>query len=268
MTPEVVPEVEAFTFKGGPAGVLLLHGFTGNPSSLRPFGASLAALGHAVSCPRYPGHGTSWEELASTRWQDWESEALRAFEDLSEQCDVVVACGLSVGGAMALHLAVRRGDALRGVVAINPYVRNWRIAFAPLVQRFHKVVKGVGDDIKKPGRTEIPYDRIPVAAIVQLNRFLRLVRSELPSMRLPLLVFHSREDHVVPGGNAEYVLGRVGTEKRELILLPNSYHVATLDNDAEMIVERTHGFIQARVGARRPPPRRRRRTQGGGRRPR
>lgn len=249
MTPEVVPEVEAFTFKGGPTGVLLLHGFTGNPSSLRFLGQSLAARGHAVSCPRYPGHGTKWEELAETTWQDWESEALGALDQLKGQCDVVAACGLSVGGAMALHLAVRRPDALDGVVAVNPYVRNWRIAFAPLVRPFHKTVKGVGDDIKKPGRTEVPYDRIPVAAIVQLSHFLRVVRSGLASMSLPLLVFHSPEDHVVPRGNAEYVLERVGAGQKELVLLPNSYHVATLDNDAETIVERTHEFIEARVAA-------------------
>lgn len=249
MTPEVVPEVEAFTFEGGPTGVLLLHGFTGNPSSVRPLGESLAARGHAVICPRYPGHGTRWQELASIRWEEWESEALGALQDLSGRCDIVVACGLSVGGAMALHLGVQRAEALRGVVVINPYVRNWRIAFAPLVLPFRKAVKGVGDDIKKPGRTEIPYDRIPVAAIVQLNRFLRVVRSELPSMRLPLLVFHSPEDHVVPRGNAEHVLGTVGSEQKELIPLPNSYHVATLDNDAETIVDRTHEFIEARIGA-------------------
>jgi carboxylesterase len=249
MTPEVVPEVEAFTFKGGPTGVLLLHGFTGNPSSLRPLGEALAGRGHSVSCPRYPGHGTRWEDLADTTWQDWEAEAIRAMEDLAGRCDLVVACGLSVGGAMALYLGARRQEALRGVVAINPYVRNWRIAFAPLVRPLHPSVKGVGDDIKKPGRTEIPYDRIPVAAIVQLNRFLRIVRSELTSMRLPLLVFRSAEDHVVPRGNAEYLLRRVGSELRELILLPNSYHVATLDNDADTIIEQTHRFIEATVVA-------------------
>jgi carboxylesterase len=209
----------------------------------------LAARGHAVSCPRYPGHGTKWEELAATTWEDWESAALGALDQLGGQCDVIVACGLSVGGAMALHLAVPRPDALHGVVAVNPYVRNWRIAFAPLVRPFHRVVKGVGDDIKKPGRTEVPYDRIPVAAIVQLNRFLRVVRAELPLMRLPLLVFHSPEDHVVPRGNVEFLLRAVGAEQTELILLPNSYHVATLDNDAGTILERTHEFIQARVAA-------------------
>jgi carboxylesterase len=249
MTPEVVPETEAFTFKGGPTGVLLLHGFTGNPSSLRPLGEALNARAHSVSCPRYPGHGTRWEDLADTTWREWEAEALGAMEDLAGRCDVIVACGLSVGGAMALHLGARWPEALGGVVAINPYLRNWRIVFAPLVRPIHPSVKGVGDDIKKPGRTEIPYERIPVAAIVQLNRFLRLVRSELASMRLPLLVLRSAEDHVVPRGNAEYVLSRVATDRKQLILLPNSYHVATLDNDAETIVERTHRFIETTVGA-------------------
>jgi carboxylesterase len=245
MTPEVAPEVQAFTFDGGPTGVLLLHGFTGNPSSLRPLGEALAARGHSVSCPRYPGHGTRWEELADASWQDWEAEALSGLEDVAGRCEVMVACGLSVGGAMALRLAARHPEALRGVVAINPYVRNWRIAFAPLVRPFHASVKGVGDDIKKPGRTEVPYDRIPVAGIVQLNRFLRIVRSELSSMRLPLLVLHSPQDHVVPRGNAEYVMRSVGSEEKELVLLPNSYHVATLDNDAELIVERVHRFAEA-----------------------
>ena len=249
MTPEVVPEVEAFTFEGGPTGVLLLHGFTGNPASLRPLGESLAARGHTVSCPRYPGHGTRWEELALVGWQDWESEALGALQEINERCDLVVACGLSVGGAMALHLAVRRPDVVRGVVTINPYVRNWRIAFAPIVRPFHRDVKGVGDDIKKPGRTEVPYDRIPVAAIAQLNRFLRVVRSELPRMRLPLLILHSPEDHVVPRGNTEFVRRRVGAKQKELILLPDSYHVATLDNDAETIVARTDEFIRDMVAA-------------------
>lgn len=249
MTPGVVPQVDAFSFEGGPAGALLLHGFSGNPSSLRPLGESLAARGHAVSCPRYPGHGTTWAELGSTRWQDWESEALGALAELRRRCDVVVACGLSVGAAMALHVAVRLPDVLHGVVAINPYVRNWRIAFASLVRPFHKAVKGVGDDIKKPGRTEVPYDRIPVSAIIQLNRFLKVVRSELASMRLPLLLFHSAEDHVVPTGNTEYVLRRVGTKEKKMILLPNSYHVATLDNDAATVVEGTHEFIRSRVAA-------------------
>jgi carboxylesterase len=252
MTSEVVPEVKAFTFEGGPTGVLLLHGFTGNPSSLRPLGEALVARGHSVNCPRYPGHGTRWQDLADVRWQDWEASAVGALEKLGGRCDVVVACGLSVGAAMALHVGAERPEALRGIVAINPYLRNWRIAFAPLVRPFHRSVKGVGDDIKKPGRTEVPYDRIPVVAIVQLNRFLRSVRSELPSVRLPLLVFHSAEDHVVPRGNAEYLLRRVGSQSKELIPLPNSYHVATLDNDADTIAERTHEFIRSTVGTTHP----------------
>lgn len=245
MTPAVVPEVEAFTFEGGPTGVLLLHGFTGNPSSLRPLGEALAARGHSVSCPRYPGHGTRWQDLAEVKWRDWETSAVGALEELGERCDLVVACGLSVGAAMALHLGAHRPEVFRGIVAINPYLRNWRIAFAPVVRPFHRSVKGVGDDIKRPGRTEVPYDRIPVVAIVQLNRFLRVVRSELGSVRLPLLVLRSEEDHVVPRGNAEYLLRRVASDRKKLIPLLNSYHVATLDNDADTIADRTHEFIRS-----------------------
>jgi carboxylesterase len=250
MSSGVLPGVDSFTFEGGPTGVLLLHGFTGNPSSLRPLGEWLAARGHAVSCPRYPGHGTTWQELASTRWQHWESSALAALEELKPRCEDVVACGLSVGGAMALHLGVRASNLLRGVVAINPYLRNWRMAFAPFVRPFHPSVRGVGDDIKKPGSTEVPYERIPVVALIQLNKFLSVVRAELPLMRLPLVVFRSAEDHVVPKGNADILLRKVGSAEKHLVALPNSYHVATMDYDAERMFERIHQFITAKATTR------------------
>jgi carboxylesterase len=250
MTSGVLPDVDSFTFEGGPIGVLLLHGFTGNPSSVRPLGEALAGRGYTVSCPRYPGHGTRWQELASTRWQHWAFSALVALEELKRQCEGVVASGLSVGGAIALHLGVRRPDLLRGVVAINPYLRNWRMSFAPLIRPFHPSVRGIGDDIKKPGNTEVPYERIPVVALIQLNRFLRIVRRELPLMRLPLLVFRSSEDHVVPRGNAEMLLRKVGSGDVHLVSLTNSYHVATMDYDAETMFERIHRFITDRAATR------------------
>lgn len=246
----VLPGVDSFRFEGGPSGVLLLHGFTGNPSSLRPLGEWLATRGHTVSCPRYPGHGTTWQELASTEWRHWESSAFSALEELKDRCEDVVACGLSVGGAITLHLGVRAPDLLRGVVAINPYLRNWRMALSPLVRPFHPSVRGVGDDIKKPGSTEVPYERIPVVALIQLNKLLRIVRQELPLMRLPLLVFRSAEDHVVPKGNAEMLLRRVGSPEKHLVPLPNSYHVATMDYDAETMFERIHQFVTARATSR------------------
>ena len=243
-TGPITPGCEPFSFDGGPAGILMLHGFTGNPASLRRIGEWLAARGHAVSCPLYPGHGRRWRDLGHTRWEQWAAEAEAARRELAQRCEAVVAFGLSVGGAMALHLAANHPEEIRGVVAVNPYVLDRRIAAAFLMWPLVPSVKGIGDDIRKEGETEIPYERVPTRGVAQLARFTKAVRAELPRVRQPLLVFNSREDHVVPKGSVELVMERAGSSEKELVELPNSYHVATLDHDAELIFERTHEFVE------------------------
>ena len=240
----VVAGAEPFSFEGGPAGILLLHGFTGNPASMRPLGEWLAARGHAVECPRYPGHGTAWKDLARHRWEDWAAEAERALDQLAARTEAVVACGLSMGGAMALHLAVTRPEAIRSVVVVNGFLRDRRIVAVPYIWRLVPPQKGVGNDIAKEGGDELPYDRIPARGIAQLARFLRVVVKELPSVRQPVVVFNSPQDHVVPKGTAKWLLSRLGSAEKDLVELPNSYHVATLDHDAEMIFERTHELAE------------------------
>jgi carboxylesterase len=208
-------------------------------------GQWLAEHGVSNVGPRLPGHGTSWEDLEGTIWQDWERESEAALLDLAGRCTAVIAAGLSMGGAMVLHLAAKHPDKLKGVVAVNPDVRRPELALAPLLRLFTRTTKGVGNDIKKPGQDEIVYDRVPLKAAIQLGKFYRTVQRELPSMRLPLLVFSSPEDHVARPSNSRYVIQHVGSAQKELITLSNSYHVATLDYDAPMIFERTLHFAGA-----------------------
>jgi carboxylesterase len=241
---QVVPGAEPFSIDGGPTGILLLHGFTGNPSSMHPIGEWLGARGHAVECPRYPGHGTAWRNLGLHRWQDWEAEAERALDRLVAKTEKVIACGLSMGGAMALHLAAKRPEAIKALVVVNAFMRDRRITAVPYIWRLLPVQKGVGNDIAKEGGDELPSEKIPPRAIAELAKFLRVVRKELSAVRQPLVVLNSPQDHVVPKGTAAWLMTKVGSSEKELVELPNSYHVATLDYDAEMIFERTHELAQ------------------------
>jgi carboxylesterase len=245
MPPKLLPGADPFRFDGGPVGALLQHGFTGSPASMRPFGEWLAERGLSVIAPRLPGHGTSWEDLEGTTWRDWEAEAEGALEDLVARCSTVIAVGLSMGAAMALHLGAKHPDLLRGVVSINVDMRRPELVFAPLVRLFMRTAKGVGNDIKKPGQNEVVYERVPLRAAGQLGKFYRTVQRELPSMKLPLMVFSSTEDHVAKPSNSMYLYDRVGSDRKELVRLPNSYHVATLDFDAALIFERTLAFATA-----------------------
>ncbi len=242
---------EPFHADGGPVGVLLCHGFTGTPQSLRPWAEYLAAQGYTVSLPRLPGHGTHWRDANATSWTDWYAEVERAYTDLAARCETVFACGLSMGATLALRLAQQTGDALAGLVLVNPSVTTQRFDAKYLVPVLGRVVpawKGIGSDIKKPGSVETAYPLVPLKALLSLRQLWALVLADLPRVRQPLLVFRSRVDHVVEPVNTRIVLGSVASQDTTERVLENSYHVATLDNDAPEIFATSAEWIGARSG--------------------
>ena len=249
MSTEVVPGAEPFFLQGGDTGVLLIHGFTGNPVSVRDWGEALAGRGFTVCCPRLPGHGTTWQDLAKRRGDEWIDEIDAALTRLRVKGGPVVLCALSFGGALALHLAARRPQDVEGIVAVNPYVRDRRQALVPFVRLFLRSVRGTGNDIKKAMGDERAYPRVPLRAWAEAGRIMKRAEADLPSVSAPFLLFHSPEDHIVPRGTAEWVFERIGSVDKELVLLPDSFHVATLDNDAPTIFERSASFIERVAGS-------------------
>lgn len=248
MTTEVVPGAEPFFLQGGDTGVLMIHGFTGNPVSMRDWGQALARHNFTVCGPRLPGHGTTWQDLAARRGDEWIDEIDSALTRLRSKGGPVVLCALSFGGALALHLAARRPQDVEGIVVVNPYVRDRRQVLVPFVRWFLRSVRGTGNDIKKAMQNERAYARVPLRAWSEAGRIMKQAEAELPSIVAPFLLFHSPEDHIVPRGTAEWVFDRIGSVDKELVLLPDSYHVATLDNDAPTIFERSASFIERIVG--------------------
>lgn len=247
---EVMPGCDAWSCEGGDVGVLVLHGFTGNPVSMRPIAEAMQRAGHSVELPRLPGHGTTWQELQTTTWRDWVREVVAGFERLRARTTAQVVVGLSMGGTLALHLAATRGDDLAGVVLINPSVRNRdpRLKVVPLLKWVVPGMPGIGNDIAKEGGDERPYPKIPLKALASQQAFQAQVRGRLPAVHAPVLVFTSRQDHVVSPDNSQLVLEGISSRDVEQVWLERSYHVATLDHDAELVERRTAAFV-ARVTA-------------------
>ncbi|MFJ4199053.1 alpha/beta hydrolase [Streptomyces sviceus] len=241
----VLPGAEPFRHEGGEAGVLLCHGFTGSPQSLRPWAQHLAQHGLTVSLPLLPGHGTRWQDMALTGWQDWYAEVDRELRALTERCTSVFVAGLSMGGTLALRLAAKHGDAVSGVVVVNPANRMHGLApyALPVARHFVRTAPGIASDIKKEGSVELGYDRVPLHAAHSLRTFFRQVDGELPQVTQPLLVLRSAQDHVVPAADSARVLSRVSSTDVTEIVLEQSYHVATLDHDAERIFDESLAFI-------------------------
>jgi carboxylesterase len=247
----VMPGAEPFSHDGGPIGVLLCHGFTGTPQGLRPWADHLAASGLTVRLPRLPGHGTRWQDCNLTGWQDWYGTVDREFSSLRSRCDEVFVMGMSMGGTLALRIAELRVSEVAGLVLVNPSVTSLdpRMRALPVLSRVVPSFPPIANDIKKAGSVELAYPRVPLKALESLRRAWRTVRGDLPLVTQPLLLFHSAEDHVVEPANSQIVLSEVSSTDVHEIVLDDSYHVATLDNEAERIFSGSIGFVRRLTAA-------------------
>jgi carboxylesterase len=246
--PAVQPGAEPFYSEGGPVGALLCHGFTGSPRTVRPWADYLAAAGLTVALPRLPGHGTTWQDGNRTGWTDWYGEVSRAFDALQQACSRVFVLGLSAGACLALRVAETRGAAVSGLVLVNPSLApDTRLfLFAPVLKLVVPSLPGISDDIKKPDTTEGGYKRVPVRAAATLPAMWKATATDLGKVTAPMLVYRSTVDHVV-GPSSMKVL-TTAFPKVEVRPCPDSYHVATLDNDAQEIFAGSLEFIRAHSG--------------------
>ena len=236
---------EPFSAAGGPEGVLVLHGFTGNPFSMRALAQKLGEAGQTVELPLLPGHGTAVEDMVETRWDDWSAAAEAAYVDLAGRCARVAVVGLSMGGTLSCWLAERHPE-IRGLAVINPLVEpasdDLVAAVQSLLDSGTQVMDGIGSDIALPDATELSYAGTPVAPLLSLFGAVRGVSADLSSVRCPVLLFSSRDDHVVPPSNGDLLAASV-SGPCERVWLERSFHVATLDYDREEIERRTVAFV-------------------------
>lgn len=244
---QVMPGAEPFFRAGGPVGALLCHGFTGNPASLRPWAEYLAESGLTVSVPLFPGHGTTWRDMATTTAADWYAAAERALDDLRGQCTEVFVMGLSLGGCLALRLAERRRTQISGLVLVNPSLApDTRLfALAPLLKHVVPSLRGIGSDIRKPGVSELGYDRVPVRSAASLPALWRQTTENLGDVSQPVLAYRSAEDHVVGPASMRVLEAGLAPDLLTVRACNDSYHVATMDNDAQAIFTGSLEFVRA-----------------------
>jgi carboxylesterase len=257
----VLPFAEPWSSRGeGPRariGIVVSHGFTGNPCSVRPLGEALAAQGFRVEVPRLPGHGTHVKDMAQTTYDDWRGAIAAARDRLATQCDAVVLSGISMGGTIVLDLASAEPERIVGAIAINAVLldrEGFLAKLAPFMARVLPLVPAsvaglVKNDIAKPGGDEHAYEWMPTRAGNSLIANLPRIRARLRGCPVPLLVAYSRRDHSVPCASSLAIPDLVGASgKVEMLPLERSFHVATLDYDLDVLVERSVAFADAVAG--------------------
>lgn len=242
---EVMEQAKEFSFPGSKVGVLVVHGFTGSTQSVRYLGEQIADAGYTVYGPRLTGHGTDPKDMETAIYADWLQDVEHALEKLQERCSTIFVTGLSMGGTLTLYLAEKYPE-VAGMMPINAAINlpDMHENYAALKKDNTRFIAGIGSDIKKPNTEELAYKETPVKSMGELLALTKLVRDNLSNISIPALIFSSTIDHVVPPHNSENIYITITSVEKEKVNLENSYHVATLDYDQEMIAEKCIEFIK------------------------
>lgn len=243
MTAPIIEGAEPWSAAGGDRGVLVVHGFTGNPHSMRPVAEALAAAGFTVELPLLPGHGTAVADMLATGWPDWLGAAEEAYTALAARCEKVAVVGLSMGGAITAWLASDHPE-IAGIACLNAVVtppEGMRDAVEGLIAAGEEVMAGIGSDIAKEGAVESAYPETPLRPLLTLFDAAAELEPRLGRIACPVLVVSSPQDHVVPPENSD-VLAAAVAGPVERVTAPDSYHVVTLDNDGPAVVDAVTAF--------------------------
>ena len=242
----VLPGCEAWSHVGGHrSGVLVVHGFTGSPASVRNVAEALAAAGHDVEMPRLPGHGTSIDDMLTTLWTDWAGEVAAAYDRLANRVKQVLVIGQSMGATLVLTMAFER-PATAGVVVINPLTRARGDDVIEMIDDYLDddivVAPGEGSDIADPEGTDISYAGTPLAQLRSLlTDGVTPITDRYGELTMPLRLFTSRNDHVVEPADSEHLAATYGGSV-EHTWLERSFHVATRDYDRDLLVHQIVAF--------------------------
>lgn len=254
MTHPVIAGAEPYSATGDARGALVLHGFTGNPQSMRGLALALADAGFTVELPLLPGHGTDIADLVPTRWTQWCEAAEDAFSALAARCDAVAVVGLSMGGSLAVWLAEHHPE-VAALSVVNPLVTPPDAATTGFIEAMieggDELAPGIGSDIALEGAVESAYAELPLRAALSLFEGVEEVEAQLGSVTCPVLLFTSTQDHVVDPASSHVLMERVKGPV-EQVVLERSYHVATLDHDKDEIEARTVEFLSGVLAAPRP----------------
>ncbi len=245
MPAPILTGAEPFSASGGPTGVLVLHGYTGSPQSVRPLATALASSGCSVELPLLPGHGTSVEDLLPTRWTDWSSAAEASYRELAARCDRVFVSGLSMGGTLAVWLALGHPE-IAGVIVVNPLLdppaESFREMLRAMLESGASSLPPIKSDIAKQEVAECAYETTPIEPLLSMFEAVDEIEARLGELACPVLLLSSRNDHVVPPESGDLLVEKAAGPV-ERVWLERSFHVATLDHDAPEIQARATEFV-------------------------
>jgi carboxylesterase len=255
--------------------VVLIHGLTGTPNEMRFLASSLNKQGYSVICPRLANHGEPLSVLKDTPWQDFYESAKNAFLEIGKGNEMVFVAGLSMGALFSLLLAVEFPKEVKGVSCLSPtlFYDGWNmpkyqwllpLAYSTFLKNFFYFKEEPPYGIKNEAVrryvhnyysqakldqmdkvAEYGYPFFPLSLLDQLHRVIEYTCAKLGEVCVPVQVIQAQEDDMTSVKNSQFIYDRVASEKKEFVLLHNSYHVITADQERDKVAQKMDAFFAA-----------------------
>jgi carboxylesterase len=258
---------------GGDHAVLLLHGLMGNPLEMQYLAKRLHKAGFATRVPHLRGYGFGERPNASTgTWRQWSGQVLNHFDELKRSYSSVSVCGLCIGAVLALQLAAERSSEVASLsllattLAFDGWSIPWYRFLAPLAYytplrylysyrerepyglKNEPLRKWIAREMSEKSTSIAGAAMLPMTSVYQAHKLIRHVKRVIPSVSVPTLVMHAREDDVASIKSAEFVLEHIGSSEVRFTLLHDSYHMVTMDNEKRAVADQTIQFFREYAG--------------------
>lgn len=236
-------EGDAFLWSSGPAGILLVHGFTATTAEVRPLARKLHHQGFTVAAPLLPGHGTRPEDLNRVRWQDWVSAAEAVYRRLRDYCDHIFVGGESTGALISLYLASEHSGSA-GILTYAPALRLTNTMLERMqIHLAAPFIASVRKSNWTPHQLWQGYEVIPLKGALQLFRLQNMVRARLPQIHQPVLIIQGRLDDTVHPDVPDLISRSVSSSIIESHWMEKTGHLVILDRELDLVTKITLAFI-------------------------
>ncbi|MHA1264542.1 MAG: alpha/beta hydrolase [Candidatus Helarchaeota archaeon] len=227
----VISGAEGFFLKGSETAVMLIHGGGGGSASdMREIGEYIfEKTGYSVYVPLLPGYGTTKEELAETKVEDWLNAVTQDFQELRQEMQKVFVIGHSMGGVLALYLASEFPTEVAGVVAISAptKLKGILIKFVPFFKLFIKYWKIT--DAKKFKQISnglwVGYERIPLGIVGRMKQLIKLNNARLSQITAPILIIQGTKDQFVPQSSPKWIYEKVSSPNKTLKWFDSNHEI-------------------------------------------